>query len=109
MNTAVTRWRDVRGAGRTALQHGIAIHRASLEWVRSAMAALGQTSSVRRPGARREWMARLKLVLAASAIRGEYLKFNSEMQEALAHKPLDHPFKDVAALTVKIRRNCPVQ
>ena len=32
----------------------------------------------------REWMARLKLVLAAPAIRGEYLKINSEMQEALA-------------------------
>jgi AcrR family transcriptional regulator len=38
----------------------------------------------RRPGARREWMARLKLVLAAPGIRGEYLKINSEMQEALA-------------------------
>jgi AcrR family transcriptional regulator len=32
----------------------------------------------------REWMSRLKLVLAAPAIRGEYLKINSEMQEALA-------------------------
>ena len=31
-----------------------------------------------------EWMARLKLVLAAPAIRGEYLKVTSEMQEALA-------------------------
>jgi hypothetical protein len=31
-----------------------------------------------------EWMARLKLVLAAPAIRGEYLKINSEMQEPLA-------------------------
>src|SRR5271155_3533769 len=31
-----------------------------------------------------EWMARLKLVLAAPAIRGEYLKVNAEMQEALA-------------------------
>jgi AcrR family transcriptional regulator len=31
-----------------------------------------------------EWMARLKLVLAAPAIRGEHLKINSEMQEALA-------------------------
>jgi DNA-binding PadR family transcriptional regulator len=29
-----------------AVEHGIAIHRASLEWVRSAMAALGETSSV---------------------------------------------------------------
>jgi hypothetical protein len=29
-----------------ALEHGIAIHQASLEWVRSAMAALGNTSSV---------------------------------------------------------------
>jgi DNA-binding PadR family transcriptional regulator len=28
-----------------ALEHGIAIHRASLEWVRSAMAALDKTSS----------------------------------------------------------------
>ena len=27
-----------------ALEHGIAVHRASLEWVRSAMAALGETS-----------------------------------------------------------------
>ena len=32
----------------------------------------------------REWMARLKLVLAAPAIRGEYLKVTSEMQQALA-------------------------
>ena len=31
-----------------------------------------------------EWMAGLKLVLAAPAIRGEYLKVTSEMQEALA-------------------------
>ena len=31
-----------------------------------------------------EWMARLKLVLAVPVIRGEYLKINSEMQEALA-------------------------
>jgi hypothetical protein len=31
-----------------------------------------------------EWMARLKLVLAAPAIRGEYLKVTSETQEALA-------------------------
>src|SRR5216684_46609 len=31
-----------------------------------------------------EWMARLKLVLAAPAIRGEYLKVTSEMQETLA-------------------------
>ena len=31
-----------------------------------------------------EWMARLKIVLAAPAIRGEYLKVSSEMQEALA-------------------------
>lgn len=27
-----------------AVEHGIVIHRASLEWVRSAMAALGETS-----------------------------------------------------------------
>jgi DNA-binding PadR family transcriptional regulator len=37
-----------------ALEHGIAIHRASLEWVRSAMSALGETSSSRpsRTGSR---------------------------------------------------------
>jgi hypothetical protein len=29
-----------------ALEHGIAVHRASLDWVRSAMAALGETSPV---------------------------------------------------------------
>ena len=29
-----------------ALEHGIVMHRASLEWVRSAMAALGETTSV---------------------------------------------------------------
>ena len=29
-----------------------------------------------------EWMARLKLVLAAPAIRGEYLKVTSDMREA---------------------------
>jgi hypothetical protein len=28
-----------------ALEHGIAIHRASLEWVRSAMAALSEAAS----------------------------------------------------------------
>jgi AcrR family transcriptional regulator len=32
----------------------------------------------------REWLAGLKLVLSAPAIRGEYLKVNSEMQQALA-------------------------
>ena len=32
----------------------------------------------------REWLARLKLVLASPAIRGEYLKVNAEMQQALA-------------------------
>jgi len=32
----------------------------------------------------KEWLAGLKLVLTAPAIRGEYLKINSEMQEALA-------------------------
>ena len=31
-----------------------------------------------------EWLAGLKLVLTAPAIRGEYLKVNSEMQEILA-------------------------
>jgi len=31
-----------------------------------------------------EWLARLRLVLTAPAIRGEYLKVTSEMQEALA-------------------------
>jgi AcrR family transcriptional regulator len=31
-----------------------------------------------------EWVAGLKLVLTAPAIRGEYLKVNSEMQQALA-------------------------
>jgi hypothetical protein len=29
-----------------AVEHGIVIHRASLEWVRSAMTALGETSPV---------------------------------------------------------------
>jgi AcrR family transcriptional regulator len=32
----------------------------------------------------KEWLAGLKLVLTAPAIGGEYLKINSEMQEALA-------------------------
>jgi AcrR family transcriptional regulator len=32
----------------------------------------------------REWLAGLKLVLISPAIRGEYLKVNSEMQQALA-------------------------
>ncbi|HUB21438.1 MAG TPA: TetR family transcriptional regulator [Streptosporangiaceae bacterium] len=32
----------------------------------------------------REWLAGLRLVLTAPAIRGEYLKVNSEMQRALA-------------------------
>lgn len=38
----------MRGHALLALEHGIAIHRASREWVGSAMAALGETSS--RPG-----------------------------------------------------------
>jgi AcrR family transcriptional regulator len=35
-------------------------------------------------GADREWLAGLRLVTTAPAIRGEYLKVNSEMQESLA-------------------------
>jgi hypothetical protein len=35
-------------------------------------------------GQRIEWMAGLKLVLSAPAIRGECLKITSQMQEALA-------------------------
>lgn len=33
-----------------ALEHGVAVHRASLEWVRSAMAALGETAHLGRLG-----------------------------------------------------------
>jgi DNA-binding PadR family transcriptional regulator len=36
----------LRGHARLALEHGIAIHRASLEWVGSALAALGETASM---------------------------------------------------------------
>jgi hypothetical protein len=36
----------MRGHALLALEHGIAIHRASREWVGSAMAALGETSSM---------------------------------------------------------------
>jgi len=42
----VSRQGTLREHALLALEHGIAIHRASLEWVRSAMAALGKTSSV---------------------------------------------------------------
>ena len=42
----VSRQGTLREHALLALEHGIAIHRASLEWVRSAMAALGETSSV---------------------------------------------------------------
>ena len=41
-----SRERVLREHAVLALQHGIAMHRASLEWVRSAMAALGEASSV---------------------------------------------------------------
>ena len=41
-----SRERVLREHAVLALEHGIAMHRASLEWVRSAMAALGETSSV---------------------------------------------------------------
>jgi len=40
-------------------------------------------------------MARLKLVLATPAIRGEYLKSNSEMQEALAEAIATREFRDI--------------
>ena len=39
--------------------------------------------------------ARLKLVLATPAIRGEYLKINSEMQEALAEAIAIREFRDI--------------
>ena len=42
----VSRQGTLREHALLALEHGIVIHRASLEWVRSAMAALGETSSV---------------------------------------------------------------
>jgi DNA-binding PadR family transcriptional regulator len=42
----VSRQGTLREHALLALEHGIAIHRASLEWVRSAIAALGETSSV---------------------------------------------------------------
>jgi DNA-binding PadR family transcriptional regulator len=38
-----------------ALDHGIAVHRASLEWVRSATAALGETAEDAPRGAGPEW------------------------------------------------------
>jgi len=41
---AASRQGTLREYAVLALEHGIAIHRASLEWVRSAMAALGETS-----------------------------------------------------------------
>jgi len=42
----VSRQGTLREHALLALAHGIATHRASLEWVRSAMAALGETSTV---------------------------------------------------------------
>ena len=41
---AALRQETLREHALLALEHGIVIHRASLEWVRSAMAALGETS-----------------------------------------------------------------
>jgi DNA-binding PadR family transcriptional regulator len=41
-----SRQETLRGHALLALEHGIAIHRASLEWVGSAMAALGEPSSM---------------------------------------------------------------
>jgi AcrR family transcriptional regulator len=43
-----------------------------------------------------EWLARLKLVLRSPAIRGEYLKVNSGMQEALASAIAERTGVDVA-------------
>ena len=51
-----------------------------------------------------EWMARLKLVLAAPAIRGEYLKINSEMQEALAEAIAIREFRDIWMAGPSLRR-----
>jgi AcrR family transcriptional regulator len=51
-----------------------------------------------------EWMARLKLVLAAPAIRGEYLKINSEMQEALAEAIAIREFRDIWMAAPSLRR-----
>ena len=47
---AASRQGTLREHALLALEHGIAIHQASLEWVRSAMAALGETSDVGRLG-----------------------------------------------------------
>ena len=43
-----------------------------------------------------EWLARLKLVLRSPAIRGEYLKVNSGLQEALASAIAERTGVDVA-------------
>ena len=51
-----------------------------------------------------EWMARLKLVLAAPAIRGEYLKINSEMQEALAEAIATRESRDIWMAGPSLRR-----
>ena len=60
----------------------------------------------RRPGARRrvDGQARLKLVLATPAIRGEYLKINSEMQEALAEAIATREFRDIWMAGPSLRR-----
>ena len=49
-------------------------------------------------------MARLKIVLAAPAIRGEYLKINSEMQEALAEAIAIREFRDIWMAGPSLRR-----
>jgi hypothetical protein len=51
-----------------------------------------------------ESMARLKLVLAAPAIRGEYLKINSEMQEALVEAIATREFRDIWTAGPSLRR-----
>ena len=58
------------------------------------------------PGARRrvDGQARLKLVLATPAIRGEYLKINSEMQEALAEAIATREFRDIWMAGPSLRR-----
>ena len=48
--------------------------------------------------------ARLKLVLATPAIRGEYLKINSEMQEALAEAIATREFRDIWMAGPSLRR-----
>ena len=60
-----------------ALEHGIATHRASLEWVRSAMAALGETSDAALAAQSASQVGRVSALAAQSGGLGALDRFGT--------------------------------